>query len=74
MNIMPKGHFLPIDCHWLDAQGKYDEVAAVKRVQRNNDNVHKEFNYAQNIARSKIEVANEQRALNKELAEYISTA
>jgi len=74
MNIMPKGHFLPIDCHWLDAQGKYDEDAAVARVKIANGNLYKEPAYKTNVARAKIEAALAQRALDKELAEYISTA
>ena len=73
-SIMPKGHFLPIDCHWLDAQGKYDEDAAVARVKIANGNLYKEPAYKTNVARAKIEAALAQRALDKELAEYISTA
>jgi len=71
MNIMPKGHFLPIDCHWLDAQGKYDEDAAVARVKVANGNLYKEPAYKTNVARAKIEAALAQRALDKELAEYL---
>jgi len=73
-SIMPKGHFLPVDCHWLDAQGKYDEDAAVARVKIANGNLYKEPAYKTNVARAKIEAALAQRALDKELAEYISTA
>jgi len=71
MNIMPKGHFLPIDCHWLDAQGKYDEDAAVARVKVANGNLYKEPAYKTNVARAKIEAALAQRALDIELAEYL---
>jgi len=71
MNIMPKGHFLPIDCHWLDAQGKYDEDAAVARVKIANGNLYKEPAYKTNVARAKVEAALAQRALDKELAEYL---
>ena len=70
-SIMPKGHFLPIDCHWLDAQGKYDEDAAVARVKIANGNLYKEPAYKTNVARAKIEAALAQRALDKELAEYL---
>jgi len=41
-SVMPKGHFLPVDCHWLDAQGRYDEDAAVARVNLTNKNLYKE--------------------------------
>ena len=71
MNIMPKGHFLPVDCHWLDAQGRYDEDAAVARVKVANGNLYKEPAYKTNVARAKIEAALAQRALDKELAEYL---
>ena len=70
-SIMPKGHFLPIDCHWLDAQGKYDEDAAVARVKIANGNLYKEPAYKTNVARAKIEAALAQRALDIELAEYL---
>ena len=70
-SVMPKGHFLPVDCHWLDAQGKYDEDAAVARVTITNRNLYKEPAYKTNIARAKIESALAQRALDKELAEYL---
>ena len=70
-SIMPKGHFLPVDCHWLDAQGKYDEDAAVARVKIANGNLYKEPAYKTNVARAKIEAALAQRALDKELAEYL---
>ena len=67
------GHFLPIDCHWLDAQGNgvYDEEAAVARVAVANGNLYKEPAYKTNVARAKIESALAQRALDKELAEYL---
>ena len=71
MNIMPKGHFLPVDCHWLDAQGRYDEDAAVARVKVANGNLYKEPAYKTNVARAKIEAALAQRALDIELAEYL---
>ena len=71
MNIMPKGHFLPVDCHWLDAQGRYDEDAAVARVKIANGNLYKEPAYKTNVARAKVEAALAQRALDKELAEYL---
>ena len=71
MNIMPKGHFLPVDCHWLDAQGRYDEDAAVARVKIANGNLYKEPAYKTNVARAKIEAALAQRALDIELAEYL---
>jgi len=71
MNIMPKGHFLPVDCHWLDAQGRYDEDAAVARVKVANGNLYKEPAYKTNVARAKVEAALAQRALDKELAEYL---
>ena len=70
-SIMPKGHFLPVDCHWLDAQGKYDEDAAVARVKIANGNLYKEPAYKTNVARAKIEAALAQRALDIELAEYL---
>ena len=70
-SVMPKGHFLPVDCHWLDAQGRYDEDAAVARVKVANSNLYKEPAYKTNVARAKIEAALAQRALNKELAEYL---
>ena len=70
-SIMPKGHFLPVDCHWLDAQGRYDEDAAVARVKVANGNLYKEPAYKTNVARAKVEAALAQRALDKELAEYL---
>ena len=70
-SVMPKGHFLPVDCHWLDAQGKYDEDAAVARVKIANGNLYKEPAYKTNVARAKIEAALAQRALDIELAEYL---
>ena len=65
------GHFLPIDCHWLDQNGVYDEDAAVARVAVANGNLYKEPAYKTNVARAKIEATLAQRALDKELAEYL---
>ena len=64
-------HFLPIDCHWLDAQGKYDEDAAAAKVAITNAGMHKEPSYKTNVARAKIDAVLAQRALDKELAEYL---
>ena len=71
MSLGTKGHFLPVDCHWLDAQGRYDEDAAVARVTITNRNLYKEPAYKTNVARAKIEAALAQRSLDKELAEYL---
>ena len=75
-NVLPtepykQGHFLSIECHWLDEDGVYDEEAAVARVNKANSVLYKEPGYKANAARAKITAILEQRALDKELAEYL---
>jgi uncharacterized protein YdbL (DUF1318 family) len=46
-------------------------ISAVARVNLTNRNLYKEPAYKTNVARAKIESALAQRALDKELAEYL---
>lgn len=66
----PFDPFKGADAHWL-VDGVYDEVAAQMRIAKTNADIAKDKMYAANTARIAIEKRLEQRALGKEMAEYL---